>query len=86
MSIGTRDPDDRDPNARRLAPSAHRHGSFFGRRKGHKLRSHQADLIEQLLPRLALDITARARPASLSCSTRRSTMSGSKSGSAAASI
>ena len=30
-------------------------GSFFGRRKGHKLRSHQADLIEHLLPRLALE-------------------------------
>jgi tRNA (guanine-N7-)-methyltransferase len=29
---------------------------FFGRRKGHKLRVHQLDLIEQLLPRLALDI------------------------------
>jgi tRNA (guanine-N7-)-methyltransferase len=35
-------------------------GSFFGRRKGHKLRAHQADLIEHLLPHLALDI---ARPA-----------------------
>ena len=35
---------------------AHPHGSFFGRRKGHKLRLHQADLIEHLLPRLALDI------------------------------
>jgi tRNA (guanine-N7-)-methyltransferase len=35
---------------------AHRHGSFFGRRKGHKLRIHQADLIEHLLPRLSLDI------------------------------
>ena len=34
----------------------HPHGSFFGRRKGHKLRAHQADLIEHLLPRLALDI------------------------------
>jgi tRNA (guanine-N7-)-methyltransferase len=34
----------------------HTHGSFFGRRKGHKLRVHQADLIEHLLPRLALDI------------------------------
>ncbi len=32
------------------------HGSFFGRRKGHRLRSHQAGLIETLLPRLALDI------------------------------
>ncbi len=31
-------------------------GSFFGRRKGHKLRHHQADLIEHLLPRLTLDI------------------------------
>jgi len=36
--------------------SAHGHGSFFGRRKGHKLRIHQADLIENLLPHLALDI------------------------------
>lgn len=32
------------------------HGSFFGRRKGHKLRNHQADLIEHLLPRLTLDL------------------------------
>jgi tRNA (guanine-N7-)-methyltransferase len=36
--------------------AGHAHGSFFGRRKGHKLRIHQADLIAQLLPRLALDI------------------------------
>ena len=35
---------------------AHTHGSFFGRRKGHKLRIHQADLIDNLLPHLALDI------------------------------
>jgi tRNA (guanine-N7-)-methyltransferase len=34
-------------------------GSFFGRRKGHKLRAHQADLIEHLLPHLALDIAGR---------------------------
>jgi tRNA (guanine-N7-)-methyltransferase len=33
----------------------HAQGSFFGRRKGHKLRAHQADLIDHLLPRLALD-------------------------------
>jgi len=39
---------------------AHSHGSFFGRRKGHKLRSHQADLIDNLLPHLALDIGATA--------------------------
>lgn len=31
---------------------------FFGRRKGHRLRSHQAGLIETLLPRLALDLKA----------------------------
>jgi tRNA (guanine-N7-)-methyltransferase len=36
------------------------HGSFFGRRKGHRLRAHQADLIEHLLPRLALDIASPA--------------------------
>ncbi|WP_298260828.1 tRNA (guanosine(46)-N7)-methyltransferase TrmB [Bradyrhizobium sp.] len=30
--------------------------AFFGRRKGHKLRAHQADLIAQLLPQLSLDI------------------------------
>ena len=35
---------------------AHTHGSFFGRRKGHKLRIHQAELIDNLLPHLALDI------------------------------
>src|SRR6201985_26689 len=35
-------------------------GSFFGRRKGHKLRAHQADLIEHLLPHLALDIGTQA--------------------------
>ena len=35
-------------------------GSFFGRRKGHKLRPHQADLIEHLLPHLSLDITTPA--------------------------
>ncbi len=55
MSVASRDRDNRDaPSSDGLA--AHPHGSFFGRRKGHKLRSHQADLIEQLLPRLALDI------------------------------
>jgi tRNA (guanine-N7-)-methyltransferase len=37
-----------------------RHGAFFGRRKGHPLRSHQAALIETLLPRLALNVDAPA--------------------------
>jgi tRNA (guanine-N7-)-methyltransferase len=61
MSIAARDPenDDSSPDD---GVAAHRHGSFFGRRKGHKLRSHQADLIAQLLPRLALDITAPGPP------------------------
>jgi len=31
--------------------------AFFGRRKGHKLRAHQADLIARLLPKLSLDIS-----------------------------
>lgn len=39
---------------------AHSRGSFFGRRKGHKLRAHQADLIGNLLPHLALDIAGPA--------------------------
>jgi tRNA (guanine-N7-)-methyltransferase len=40
--------------------TAHAHGAFFGRRKGHRLRSHQAGLIEQLLPQLSIDTTAPA--------------------------
>jgi tRNA (guanine-N7-)-methyltransferase len=36
--------------------SAQAQRAFFGRRKGHKLRAHQADLIAQLLPKLSLDI------------------------------
>ena len=42
-----------------LSDHASFQGSFFGRRKGHKLRAHQADLIADLLPRLALDTSAR---------------------------
>src|SRR5215469_14206745 len=30
--------------------------AFFGRRKGHPLRPHQAALMESLLPRLAVDL------------------------------
>ena len=44
--------------------AAHRR-SFFGRRKGHKLRIHQADLIAHLLPRLALDIATQLPPSQL---------------------
>jgi tRNA (guanine-N7-)-methyltransferase len=39
-------------------------GTFFGRRKGHRLRSHQASLVETLLPRLQLDLSKPA-PADL---------------------
>jgi tRNA (guanine-N7-)-methyltransferase len=48
-----------DRQAHDLPAQEHLHGqgSFFGRRKGHKLRSHQSDLIATLLPRLALDIS-----------------------------
>ena len=59
MTVSPRDPGDRDAPCEDGA-AAHAHGSFFGRRKGHKLRSHQADLIENLLPQLALDITSPA--------------------------
>jgi tRNA (guanine-N7-)-methyltransferase len=61
MSIASRDPGDHDAPAGDSA-SPRIHGSFFGRRKGHRLRLHQADLIEHLLPRLALDITASSPP------------------------
>ncbi len=56
MSVATRDPAASEASSDDGA-SAHTGGSFFGRRKGHKLRAHQTDLIEHLLPRLALDIT-----------------------------
>ena len=54
----------RAPGPRDGDATAHAGGSFFGRRKGHKLRIHQADLIDNLLPHLALDIGSPA-PASL---------------------
>jgi tRNA (guanine-N7-)-methyltransferase len=38
--------------------------AFFGRRKGHKLRPRQAQLLETLLPRLAIDVSGPA-PAEL---------------------
>jgi tRNA (guanine-N7-)-methyltransferase len=63
MSGAPRGPGDRDPPSDDGA-TMHAQGSLFGRRKGHKLRSHQADLIEHLLPHLALDIE-RPAPADL---------------------
>jgi tRNA (guanine-N7-)-methyltransferase len=41
---------------------ARRSGAFFGRRKGHRLRPHQAALFDTLLPRLAVDLAAPAPP------------------------
>jgi len=35
-------------------------GAFFGRRKGHPLRARQASLMHELLPKLALDVSAPA--------------------------
>jgi tRNA (guanine-N7-)-methyltransferase len=60
MNVAGSDPTHRDASSDDDA--AHPHGSFFGRRKGHKLRAHQADLIEYLLPRLALDIGSPSPP------------------------
>jgi tRNA (guanine-N7-)-methyltransferase len=56
MSSAARDSDRHDDSAGN-GVVLHGQGSFFGRRKGHRLRSHQADLIENLLPHLSLDIS-----------------------------
>jgi tRNA (guanine-N7-)-methyltransferase len=64
MMTSDHEPDDQDA-ADDDGASAHARGSFFGRRKGHKLRNHQADLIDNLLPHLALDIGGGAAPANL---------------------
>jgi tRNA (guanine-N7-)-methyltransferase len=61
MSVAIRDPESREASLDDDI-ALHAHGSFFGRRKGHKLRIHQADLIEHLLPRLALDIAGPNPP------------------------
>ncbi|MBX6424396.1 MAG: tRNA (guanosine(46)-N7)-methyltransferase TrmB [Variibacter sp.] len=45
-------------------PAAGAPRAFFGRRKGHRLRPHQQQLLDTLLPRLALDLAAPA-PADL---------------------
>ena len=40
----------------------HQARAFFGRRKGHRLRKRQAELVETLLPRLAIDLGQPAPP------------------------
>jgi tRNA (guanine-N7-)-methyltransferase len=61
MSIATGDGAKRDASSDDGVASQPR-GSLFGRRKGHKLRAHQADLIEHFLPRLSLDIAGPRAP------------------------
>ncbi len=46
-------------------PDGGRDRAFFGRRKGHRLRPHQAALIDELLPRLAVDLAGPPDPAAL---------------------
>ncbi|MGA2894397.1 MAG: tRNA (guanosine(46)-N7)-methyltransferase TrmB [Xanthobacteraceae bacterium] len=43
-----------------MNPESQQTRAFFGRRKGHKLRPRQAQLIDTLLPRLAIDLTTPA--------------------------
>jgi tRNA (guanine-N7-)-methyltransferase len=47
-----------------MASNPQQQRAFFGRRKGHKLRPHHAQLIDMLLPRLAID-HSRPAPADL---------------------
>src|ERR1700737_3781277 len=47
-----------------MDPEPHQARAFVGRRKGHKLRKRQAELIDTLLPRLAIDV-ARPPPSAL---------------------
>jgi tRNA (guanine-N7-)-methyltransferase len=49
---------------RSVDTSAIKRGAFFGRRKGHPLRARQASLMQELLPRLAVDLSQSA-PADL---------------------
>ena len=61
MNGAPRDPRDHDTLDRDALPETDADRRFFGRRKGHKLRVHQLDLIEQLLPQLALDIDGASK-------------------------
>jgi tRNA (guanine-N7-)-methyltransferase len=62
MSAASSPPSDAEPDTGddgdAAAPPSH--GSFFGRRKGHKLRPHQADLIARLLPLLSISLAGAA--------------------------
>lgn len=43
-----------------MESAPHHARAFFGRRKGHKLRKRQAELLDTLLPQLAIDLSASA--------------------------
>jgi tRNA (guanine-N7-)-methyltransferase len=45
-----------------IEDSGKRHRAFFGRRKGHPLRSHQAALMDSMLPRFAIDVASPPPP------------------------
>jgi len=60
MMAGSQDAPGRHASPENETP--HPQGSFFGRRKGHRLRARQADLVEHLLPRLVLDIATQSPP------------------------
>ena len=53
-----RDSSDANSSDASLDAASRGHGSFFGRRKGHKLRAHQAELIADLLPQLSFDLAS----------------------------
>jgi tRNA (guanine-N7-)-methyltransferase len=57
MNAPNSDREKRETEASDATAEARR--AFFGRRKGHRLRVHQADLITHLLPRLAIDIASQ---------------------------
>ena len=56
--MSTDDSSEDEPGPNEPGDDARRNGAFFGRRKGHPLRPHQAALMEQLLPQFALDLAA----------------------------
>ena len=67
--MGAHRPRRRDPSRGAVAGVTPEDGksekrAFFGRRKGHPLRPHQAALFESLLPKFAIDL-ARPAPADL---------------------
>src|ERR1700743_3035914 len=48
------------PRMTAMASESRQPRAFFGRRKGHKLRPNQAQLLDELLPNLALDLSKPA--------------------------